>query len=273
MTINAARDRLIVLISSGSYHKYAQTLIASISITNDISVCWVQLKDSPTTAQQSFEVKGQTSIVSLSLIGNTDKERRTFAATCRFEVLRQVLRSNSRFETALYVDSDSIVRGSLDELFEVFERSNAPIGLRVRDEERHPFLSGVILIRRQLSESILDCLVSEVSNEGQEWGADQDALKSCFARNPGIRVHELDPRHVGWDFRRSLVVWSAKGHSRRRQLEFILESFVMRMLDQLPRRISRILLPFVQILTSAVSVLHVRERYFALRSRVSFILR
>jgi len=225
---------VIVVISDDNYQQYARTLIKTIGVFNSLNVVHVQIKND-LTEQDSFVIDSELKFTSIRIpqLGKTAEEKRVYSAVCRFSVIRDLISNNPNIETLIYMDADSIVRGSLDPLIELFTRVNRAVGLRVREHHQHPFLSGVLFFTQQ-SKPLLDDLTAEMSKADLTWGQDQSVLAKVLLRSQSYGVLNLDPTLVGWELHKTLLIWSAKGPTRREADAFIFESWALPHLGHLP---------------------------------------
>jgi hypothetical protein len=260
---------LVVIISDKFYEHHAKCLIDSIQIRNDIAISWIRLS-ADESESPDFTVSTHFQTINLKQFGVNDEQRRAYASTCRFRVIKQLFENNSDIETILYLDADSLVRRSLFPIISRFNRANSIIGLRTRDHQLHPYLAGFLLFNRK-SIDLLGEIAQEVDRNPYEWGSDQDALKNVLSKNTDS-VHKLDPKYVGWDLRFSLIIWSAKGHSRRRSPEFLFESACIQLVHRCPKRMRTAMLPTIFFISQLLSILNVRSLYFSGRQMTSQIV-
>ena len=259
-------SQAVVVVSDGNYRHYAENLISSLTITNQVHICWIQLGDGNVSEDFRIGESSGISVLQKQVEGASAEERRTYAATCRFALIDRIFRANASLKSIFYIDADSIVRGRIGDVFSRFEESGAAIGLRTRKDNRHPYLAGFLLFDRDRSRNLLGALATELKGTEHSWGADQDAL---FKYVSSESIFEIDPNFASWDFRRSLIVWSAKGHSRRRQPEFLFETKLVRSLSRFSPRFSQRVLPLVHLGTAVIHSLHLRENYYLGRSLLS----
>lgn len=266
-------SQAVVVVSDGNYHHHAENLISSLAITNQLHICWIQLGDGNVSENFRIGESNGISVLKKQVEGGSAEARRTYAAICRFALIDRIFEANTSLQSIFYIDADSIVRGRIDDLFSRFEESGAVIGLRTRKDDRHPYLAGFLLFNRDRSRDLLGILAAELKGVEHSWGADQDALFKYVSTE---FIFEIEPSFASWDFRRSLRVWSAKGHSRRRQPEFLFETKLVKLLSRFSPKISQRVLPLVQLGTVVIHSLHLRENYYlgrSLLSRVRSILR
>ena len=264
---------VVVVISDDNYQQYARTLIKTIGVFNSLNVVHVQIKDN-LTEQDSFVISNGSKFTCIRIpqLGKTAEGKRVYSAICRFDMAKNLLLSNPEIETLIYIDADSIVRGPLDPLIELFKRENRTVGLRVRENHQHPYLSGILFFAQQ-SRPLLDELTTEMIRADLTWGQDQSILAKVLSKNQSYSVLNFESTLVGWDLHKTLLIWSAKGPSRREADAFIFESWSMPYLSRLPRNLNKGFRLTIFALSSLLDKARFRQHFQSLRSQILVLIK
>jgi|688.fasta_scaffold196237_1 hypothetical protein len=259
---------LVCVVSDEKYDLHASKLVGSILVSNDIDVVHVSLKEG-VVHQPSFAIDEDSRLHKIEIphINGTSEEKRVYSAVCRFAVAKELLEANPAISCLMYIDADSVVRRQLKPLVEMFLKSDASIGLRVR-KGSHPYLSGVLILG-QASKPFLNAITIALSAADHVWGQDQTELANVISHHPEFKIFVLDPTLVGWELSRTLVVYSAKGIDRRRSPEFMFESWALPLLINFPLLMRRPIRSVIFSISGLLHVLRIRERYFIFKSKIA----
>lgn len=188
------KDKIIVMGADSAYTEQASVTIKSICLHNQNIKFYVINKDIEDSwfVQVNHLLQKYDSCIEDIKIKNDEIERfRTFAHISSATYLRYFIPERIKEDKLLYLDSDLIVRGSLDELFQLDLEGCSLAACYdgicdLRGEEPREFNAGVMLIdnRRWKERRVLDSAISLHREQDERLkNADQSVLNILFERD------------------------------------------------------------------------------------------
>lgn len=121
-----------------------------------------------------------------------------------------VLDAMQEFDAVAYLDSDIVVRGSLDELWDEVDRRNLKVMHRPEEPDNACFQAGIFVIGSgpETIEMMED--YDNIIQRENVFLREQEELYLSYKRHPKVELVPLDRKFNDWRFRPESKIWHCK---------------------------------------------------------------
>ena len=225
----------ILIIATESYMNYARSLICSIHENVLDFTIYLYLINASEEAVNDIKLQTRNLPVEVREKNDwsldTEKNKHAFknevmcwSANVRGEIIKELL-TKDKLIGLMYIDADSIVRGNIDEAFQLHRRCHIMFHFRPKDRDIGNILSGVMFFKKtKVTLEFVEQFCEAIKREDiLEWYSDQKGLNSTYEAFKGrsdISFFNLSKKYIDWGYHSESKIWAGKGRSKKKK-EFI----------------------------------------------------
>jgi len=235
-------SRYIAMVSDTKYLPRAKALIKSIqSNSPDVNICIAMINpskeevdDISSRGVKPFAVFKDLDSTPRGKIykgkaENNDSPRQfsdlmSFCANYKIQFIDELLNCEEHnIKKLIMMDADSIVRKSLDKLFDSLEDCDIILRQRPGYAKHGRLMAGVMCVNNTSASKDFFAKASAKAHEigMTKWWTDQKSLHKASSKCTGLRLHNLPSSYIDWEFRDKSHIWVGKGARKDNSRRYI----------------------------------------------------